>query len=302
MKYAYDKGFQKYMVNMPFRGWICKLTHKPMDIMLSMIKVPKGIVAHDFFIQGYRDEMIRIKEITPENPGNGAILVLHGGGFGYKTSPHQFLNACQYAKVLHCRAYIPDYHVLPDYPFPAAYEDAMAIYRYMVIHAKELGIDPEKFIVLGDSAGGALSANVCNIAKVNGLPTPCCQVLIYPVTDHTMATESMKKFPDTPMWNAKNNKRMWNMYLKNLTEEEICLAVPMKNPKPEKLPPTYIETAEFDCLHDEAILYAEHIREITDYVEVHETKGTAHGYDIASKHPVTQNSIKKRITFMEKYL
>jgi len=302
MKYAIDKDLKKYMVKMPFYGWLCKMTHKPMDIILAMTKVPDDIEVRNFYINGYKNEPIRIKEIIPKNQGSGAILILHGGGFGYKMSPHHFFNACQYAKKLHCRAYLPDYHLLPDYPFPVAFEDAMATYRYMVTKALKIGINPEKIIILGDSAGGALAANVCNFAQENDLPMPCCQVLIYPVTDNTMETATMKSFTDTPMWNAKNNKRMWNMYVKNLPDEELHRAVPMKNPKPGNLPPTYIETAEFDCLRDEAVIYAESIRGKAKTVEVYETKGTAHGYDIASKHPMVKDVIKRRIEFMEECL
>lgn len=53
MKYPYDKGFRKSMVNMPFRGFICKLTQKPMERMLKKVKIPNGITMHDFWIPGY---------------------------------------------------------------------------------------------------------------------------------------------------------------------------------------------------------------------------------------------------------
>lgn len=300
MKYPYDKGFRKSMVNMPFRGFICKLTQKPMERMLKKVKIPNGITMRDFWIPGYSGEEIRVKELAPENPGNTSILVLHGGGFGYKTAPYQLQNACRYALELRCRVYLPDYHLLPKYPFPAAYEDAMATYRYMVKHATELGLDTEKMIVLGDSAGGALAANVCNTVQKKGLPVPCCQVLIYPVIENAMTTESMKQFPDTPMWNAKNNKKMWEMYLKDATDEEISIAVPMKNPLPDCLPPTYIETTEFDCLRDEGLAYAEHIRSVASCVEVNETRGTVHGYDTVTEHPIARESMEKRIEFMKR--
>ncbi len=299
MKYAYDKGFQKVAINMPFSGLICKLSHKPLEKMINKMKLPEDVTVSEFSIQGYENEPIRVKEIVPENPGDAAILVLHGGGFGYKTAPNQLLNACRYASELHCRAYLPDYHLLPDYPFPAAYEDAMVMYKYMVLRAKELGIHPEKIMVLGDSAGGALAANVCNMAQSKDLPLPYCQVLIYPVVDNAMNTGTMKQFPDTPLWNAKNNRKMWKMYLENATEEEIKIAVPMKNVLPDILPPTYIETAEFDCLHDEGIAYAKHIAGVAKSVEVYETKGTVHGYDVLTEHPIAQGSMKKRIAFMK---
>lgn len=301
MKYAYDKGFKKVAVSMPFCGMICKLSHKPMEKMIDKIKIPPGVVVREFSIGGYAGEQIKVKEISPENPCDRAMLVLHGGGFGYKTAPSQLLHACRYAKSLHCRAYLVDYHLLPDYPFPAAYEDAMAAYRYMVTHATELDINPDKIIVLGDSAGGALAANVCNMAQAKELPMPCCQVLIYPVVDYEMFTESMRLFADTPMWNARKNKKMWGMYLKNATDKDINIASPMKNVLPDILPPTYIETTEFDCLRDEGIAYAQHIRGVAKCVELNETKGTIHGYDVLMSHPITKENLQKRIEFMESH-
>lgn len=192
--------------------------------------------------------------------------------------------------------------IMPDYPFPAAYEDAMLTYQYVVDHATELSINPSKIIVLGDSAGGALAANVCNMAETRGLPRPMCQVLIYPVTDDEMNTESMKLFPDTPLWNAKNNRKMWPMYLKDVTEEARQIAVPIKNSLPQSLPPTYIATAEFNCLHDEGLAYAKYIENVAERVEINETKGTFHRYDILANHPITRDSMKKRIAFMKNIL
>ena len=299
MKYPYDKGFRKVAFNMPFIGWMCKMTHKPLKRMVDRMKPPKGISLRNFTIPGYQGESIDVKEIMPENPSDAAILFLHGGGFGYKTSPGQFKFACEYALGLNCRAFMPDYHLLPDYPFPAAYEDAILTYQYIIENAAKLGIDENKIIVLGDSAGGALAANVCNTAEARGLPRPMCQVLIYPVTDDKMNTESMMRFTDTPLWNAKNNRKMWPMYLKDVTEEARQIAVPVKNSLPQSLPPTYIETAEFDCLHDEGIAYAKYIEGVAECVEINETKGTFHGYDILSNHPITRDSVKKRIAFMK---
>ncbi len=300
MKYPYDKGFRKVAFHMPFRGWMCKMTHKPLKRMVDKMKPPQGISLRNFTIAGYKGEAIDVKEITPENPSDVTILILHGGGFGYKTSPGQLQFACEYAKALNCRVFIPDYHLLPDYPFPAAYEDAILTYQYIIESAAELGIDSNKIIVLGDSAGGALAANVCNTAGTKGLPAPLCQVLIYPVADDEMNTESMMRFTDTPLWNAKNNRKMWPMYLKGVTEEARQIAVPIRNPLPQTLPSTYIETAEFDCLHDEGIAYAKYIENAAQRVEINETKGTFHGYDILSKHPITRDSVKKRIDFMKK--
>jgi len=76
MKYAYDKGFKKAAVNLPFGGLVCKLSHKPLEKILERVKIPTDVAVRDFSIEGYRNEQIWVKEIVPENPSNVAILVL----------------------------------------------------------------------------------------------------------------------------------------------------------------------------------------------------------------------------------
>ena len=302
MKYQYHKDFRKIAFKLPFSKLICRLSQKPLELMLNMIKPPKNISVDNFFIQGFNNDKILIKEISPESPNDFALLVLHGGGFGYKTAPHQLTNAFEYTSKLNCKTYHVDYHLLPNFPFPAAYEDSIKTYEYLISNADKLKINPKKIIVLGDSAGGCLAANLCNTVESKNLPRPCCQVLIYPVTDNSMTTTSMKTFTDTPLWNSKNNQRMWKMYLTNCTPQQEQIAVPMKNPLPKTLPPTYIETAEFDCLHDEGIIYAEKIKNRTAELQINETKGTFHGYDMLSSHPISKGSVEKRITFMKKWM
>jgi len=65
MKYAYDKGFKKAAINLPFRGLICKLSHKPLEKILEKVKIPTDVEIHDFVIEGCGNEQIRIKEIVP---------------------------------------------------------------------------------------------------------------------------------------------------------------------------------------------------------------------------------------------
>jgi len=70
----------------------------------------------------------------------------------------------------------------------------------------------------------------------------------------------------------------------------------------EGLPPAYIETAEFDCLHDDGILYAELLRNTGIEVTLNETKGTMHGFDIATKAPTTLAAMEQRIAFMKRMI
>ena len=119
-------------------------------------------------------------------------------------------------------------------------------------------------------------------------------MLIYPVVDSAVKTESMKKFQDTPMWNAKLNEKMWQMYsstgeiVHNLKEDVSYF------------PSTYIETAEFDCLHDEGVLLADKIKGAGVPCILNETKGTMHGFDIRLKSQTVRQAIAQRINFLKK--
>lgn len=295
MKYPYDSSFKKIAIKVPFSGTLCKLAHSAQDKMLDKVKLPDGINIKEIIIKGHQKLPFAVKVISPSNPTNVCMLDIHGGGFGFKAAKYHLLYACLYALELNCTVYFPDYHLVPEYKAPAALDDCLALYEYISKLTNQI-------IVLGDSAGGALAANVCNTVVGYGLVMPICQMLIYPVIDNEMTTDSMKRFVDTPLWNSKNNKKMWNLYLEDCNEEVKDRVIPMKNALPEVLPYTYIETAEFDCLHDEAVMYAKKLEGKEVKIELYETKGTIHGYDQAMESTITKESLKKRIDTMKRCL
>lgn len=103
-------------------------------------------------------------------------------------------------------------------------------------------------------------------------------------------TKSMSKYKDTPLWNAKLNKKMWKIYLKgNALKPPIEMDLSF-------MPKTYIETAEFDCLHDEAVDFHNKIENSL----LNETKQTIHGYDFFKKSEITKDALEKRISFLMK--
>lgn len=89
------------------------------------------------------------------------------------------------------------------------------------------------------------------MARDRGLQIPNGAMLIYPVTDRRMITESMKKYTDTPVWDSRLSKMMWNCYLGEQQYEYIQYASPLEAQTLKGFPTTYIEVAEFDCLRDE---------------------------------------------------
>lgn len=158
----------------------------------------------------------------------------------------------------------------------------------------------ERIGVAGDSAGACLAALLCSRYEREGLKRPCLQMLVYPLTDSAMRTDSMKRFPDTPLWNAENNRRMWAYYVGQIGGADARDASPMHCALPRAIPDTYIETAEYDCLHDEGVLYGMRLREAGARVELNETRGTIHGYDVALHTGIAARNIEKRVSFLKK--
>ena len=115
-------------------------------------------------------------------------------------------------------------------------------------------------------------------------------------------SESNKKYTDTPMWNSSLSERIGPMVKVDRDRADYVYYSPVEAESFIGLPPAYIETAEFDCLHDDGILYAKLLQDNGIPVEFHEAKGTMHGFDIAERAPTTLAAIQQRVTFMRKHI
>ena len=297
-----DPELKQMARKVPYNKLIIKCANIFQTISFLLTKIPEETANRHITIIGHEGLKLKVQIFEPSNITKKlpCLVYVHGGAFSYKASAHHKKLACLYAMKAKCRVYFPDYHLLPKYPYPAAYEDVLALYNYITENAEELGINQQRIGIAGDSAGGSIAALLCNNCEREGLKLPCLQMLIYPVTDVTMQTVSMKKFSDTPLWNSKNNKRMWSYYCKNLKVKDTYAASPMYSSLPPAIPDTYIETAEYDCLHDEGIIYGNRLLEAGASVEINETKGTIHGYDSVLNTKIAISNIKKRISFLRK--
>lgn len=297
MKYKkqIDPELRRIAKNIPYNRGIIWCANICQAISLRLTKVPRNVVHRNVTVAGYQGLKVAVDVFEPSNRSEKlpCLIYVHGGAFSYKAAAYHKRLACIYAEKAACRVYFPDYHLTPRYPYPAAYEDVLALYQCVMDKHEKIG-------VAGDSAGASIAALICNNYKREGLKPPCLQMLVYPLTDVTMQTDSMKRFSDTPLWNAKNNRRMWSYYGKNLKPVEMYGASPMHSSLPLDIPDTYIETAEYDCLHDEGVMYGEKLREAGANVEINDTRGTIHGYDSAMNTQIAIRNIRKRISFLRK--
>lgn len=243
----------------------------------------------------FKSLLIETKGSTGDLP---CIVYMPGGGFAFKAAPYHYYLAKEYCVKANCKVLLVHYRLAPKYKFPLALEDCYSAYEWVLNNAKELGIDKNKIAIGGDSAGGNLAATCTLMARDKGLRLPCFQMLIYPVIDTEMKTESMKVYMNTPMWNAKLNKKMWNYYLSSDPDRQKPYVSPLCAKTLSGLPTTYIEVAEFDCLHDEGVAYAEALRAADVPVIFHETQGTIHGFEFISKSAIVADSVEARTRFM----
>lgn len=253
-------------------------------------------------IPGYRGETIEVFVVEPKGADTDNCLVYyHGGGFFFAAAEYHYKLAKAYALGTPCKVIFVDYRLTPKYQFPVPAEDCYAALLWTMDNAENLGISREKIAVGGDSAGGSLAAAVTLMARDRIGFKPRFQLLVYPVTDRRMESDSYRRFTDTPMWNSKLSKIMFRGYLPDASIADIAYASPIEAEDHSGLPRAYIETAEFDCLHDDGTGYAEKLRIAGVAVEVNETKGTMHGFDIAQDAPITKAAVAKRIDFMRRH-
>ena len=294
-----DPELRKSANSFPFNSGIVMVGNLYQDFEWGRTKGPEGMEEKEIVIEGTQNLQVKttVFSMAGEQADLPALVYVHGGAFAYKAAAYQKKLAMIYAKKAGCKVFFPHYRLAPKYQYPAAYEDVMSVYRYVAEHAQELGVDPSRIGIAGDSAGASIAALVGNRWEEEKVPMPCLQMLVYPVTDARMETESMKLYTDTPNWDSKANERMWDYYC-GKDSEKRDKASPMWCDLPSALPGTYIETAEFDCLHDEGLAYAGKLKQAGVDVVINETEGTFHGYDAAIDTQIVKQQISKRLSFL----
>jgi len=263
------------------------------EVNVTSLRIPcyKGAILKAYVIEP--------KESTGELP---CLVYFHGGAFMLKASGSHYKIAKEYAKKLHCKVVYVDYRLAPKHPFPVPVEDCFSTYKWTLQNADILGIDTNRIIIGGDSAGGNLATTVTLMAKDRNLPLPTALLLIYPVTDRRMSTRSMLEYTDTPVWNARLNKMMWDAYLPQVPTKHIEYASPIEAASFSGFPPTYIEVAEYDCLHNEGILLYERLIESGISAELYEIPNACHGFETMTQSKTTRNCMSRRINWLKQFL
>lgn len=294
------------------KRWILRSLSLLVSASRLLYRCPESIVTTLHRVQGRDNNTIKVIEIAPKSLSTAApaIVYYHGGGFFMSYGRLHLKQAEAYAEQLQVRVFFVQYRLSTEQIFPGPLNDCMAALDWVYANADQLKVKPERIAVMGDSAGGCLAASVAQQVfdenKQRDQPQVIrAQLLIYPALDSDCKTHSAQSFTDTPIWNASNNKIMWQVYLgqtgRHLPLAAPTYASPIHRDDFSGLPPAYIESAEFDPLRDEAQDYADALTVAGVEVRHALIAGAVHGYDYVECE-ITQKAKAHRLASMQALL
>jgi acetyl esterase/lipase len=187
-----------------------------------------------------------------------------------------------------------DYRLAPEAPFPGPQEDCYAALSWLARNSAELGIDPRRIGVTGESAGGGLAAAVAHMARDRGGPKLAAQILVYPMLDHRVGGESdpwRNRHTGEFVWTRESNQFGWEALRGDYPARDARKAwfSPSLADDLSALPPTWIGVGSLDLFLDEDLDYARRLIDAGVPVELHLYPGAFHGFNMLEDARVTKD-------------
>lgn len=220
----------------------------------------------------------------PGATGRPALLHVHGGGMVLGSVRSMQHGPSGMAAALGIPVASVEYRLAPEHPFPAPQEDCLAGLNWLVDEAADLGIDPARVGVIGESAGGGLAAAVALMARDRGGPALAAQFLTYPMLDHRTGSDDCPyRNPTTGefVWTRQANRFGWTALRGDYAadDDRIGWFSPSRAQSLAGLPPTWIGTGSLDLFLDENLDYARRLIAAGVPVELHSYPGAIHAFN-----------------------
>lgn len=242
-----------------------------------------GVTSRDLTVEGHGGGDVMLRWYTPAGlaAGGPAIYYIHGGGMIFGTVEQYDALVRGYVADTGVPVLAVDYRLAPEFPHPTPVEDCYAGLAWMAKNAAELGIDPARIAVAGDSAGGGLSAGVTLLARDRGGPALARQILIYPMLDDRTVVRDENLAPFLT-WTYEDNITGWQALLGDAhgSDDVPHYAAPARATDLSGLPPTYVDVGELDIFRDEDVDYARRIASTGTPVELHLHPAVPHAYEV----------------------
>ncbi|TGV13974.1 alpha/beta hydrolase [Mesorhizobium sp. M8A.F.Ca.ET.173.01.1.1] len=216
--------------------------------------------------------------------GARAVLYLHGGGWviGNLDSHDEI---CRWlANLGNAVVICPDYRLAPEHKFPAGLEDCAAALRFMAGNAGDLGIDPIRIAVAGDSAGGNLAAVLALLARDGLAPSLAAQILLYPNTDARQTADSYRRFGDGFGLTSATMAWFRDHYVRTPDDIADWRVSPLLASSLAGAAPAFVVIAGHDILADEGMAYAERLEAEGVPLVLRHWPGQIHGFVSMGRH------------------
>lgn len=297
MKYALDPELLPWLDMFPEVSLVDAedLDEARRQVIESLTQQPEYTPSQELEV---RDDMagevpVRLYSPVGHSGQRPGLLYIHGGGF-ILGDLDMFDQACrEYADQLGIVVVSVDYRLAPEHPYPVPLEDCYTALQWLADKASDLGVDPSRIGVAGESAGGGLAAGLALLARDRGGPALCFQYLGIPELDDRLETLSMTEYVDTPVWDRPKAVFSWDSYLGSGvrgTADVPIYAAPARATDLTGLPPTVITVCQFDPLRDEGIAYAQRLMHTGIPTDLRHYAGTFHGSTM-----ITEATVSKRM-------
>jgi acetyl esterase/lipase len=260
--------------------------------------IPADVKMSDQYATAEDGAQIQMRWYVKDGAAPGpAVLFFHGGGYIFGHIDHFDGPVARYVSASGVPMLSVEYRRAPEHPFPTPIEDAYAALRWLHEHAPELGVDPGRIGVMGDSAGGGMAAAVSILTRERGGPKITRQILIMPMLDDRTTTPDPHIAPYA-LWSYDDSATAWPALLGDAAggPDVPATAAPARLEDATGLPPAYIEVGQLDVFRDEDTAYATKLSRAGVPVEFHLHPGVPHEFDsIAFNSDVARRAIADRV-------
>ncbi|MBP2324892.1 acetyl esterase/lipase [Kibdelosporangium banguiense] len=256
------------------RTWVRRLL-RAAQRRLSRDAVVDGVRFQDVDAGGTPARVYR-----PQSGASGAgLLWIHGGGL-VMGIPAQDDRLCStIARELGMVVVSVDYRLAPEDPFPAAIDDCATAWDFFQRSAEDLGVDPARIAIGGQSAGGGLAASLVHRIHDEGGPQPRAQLLFCPMLDDRTAARTELDDIRHHVWNNRSNRFGWRAYLGHPGQAAKPYSVAARREDLSGLPPAWVGVGDIDLFYDEDTDYARRLREAGVDCELDVVSGAPHGFE-----------------------
>jgi acetyl esterase len=231
---------------------------------------------------------------APGSHDRAALLHIHGGGMVLGSARQMPQAPASLAASLGIPVASVEYRLAPETPFPGPQEDCFAALAWLAGSAGELGIDPQRIAVTGESAGGGLAAALAQMARDRGGPALAAQILVYTMLDHRVGSDAdpwRNRHTGEFVWTRASNRFGWESLrgAYDPVDGRKGWFSPSLAEDLAGLPPTWIGVGNLDLFFDEDLDYARRLVDAGVPVELHAYPGAFHGFNMMGNARVTQD-------------